>query len=71
MAGAESLAELKHSAKLGKIFPVRWVGGYVARARCRVEKTRKQHEHARGTPRDLPRNTQRIISPFIAGGKKE
>ena len=40
----------------------------------RVEKTREQHEHARGTPRDLPRNTQaqkqHIISPFIVGGKK-
>ena len=40
----------------------------------RVEKTREQCEHARGTPRDLPRNTQaqkqRIISPIIAGGKK-
>ena len=44
-----------------------WVG--------RVEKTREQREHARGTPRDLPRNTkapkQRISSPFIAGGKKK
>ena len=41
---------------------------------CRVEKTREQRERARGTPRDLTRNTQaqkqRIISPFIAEGKK-
>ena len=40
----------------------------------RVEKTREQHKHACGTPRDLPRNTQaqkqHIISPFIVGGKK-
>ena len=42
--------------------------------KSRVEKTREQHERARGTPRDLPRNTQAqkqcIISPFVAGGKK-
>ena len=42
--------------------------------RSRVEKTREQREHARGTPRDLPRNTQaqkqRIISPFNNKGKK-
>ena len=42
---------------------------------CRVEKTREQRERARGTLRDLPRNTQaqkqRIISPFIVGGKKD
>ena len=44
---------------------------------CRVEKTREQREQrerARGTLRDLPRNTQaqkqRIISPYIAGCKK-
>ena len=40
----------------------------------RVEKTREQHEHARGTPKDLHRNTQakkqRISTPFIAAGKK-
>ena len=42
--------------------------------KSRVEKTREQHEHARGTPMDLSRNTQaqkqRIISPFVVGGKK-
>ena len=26
--------------------------------KSRVEKTREQHEHARGTPMDLSRNTQ-------------
>ena len=40
----------------------------------RVGKNQEQRVHARVTPRDLPRNTQaqkqRIISPFIAGGKK-
>ena len=39
------------------------------------QKTREHHEHARGTPKDLPRNTQtqkqRIIPPFIARGEKE
>ena len=42
--------------------------------KLRVEKTREQREHARGTLRDLPRNTQAqkqcIISHFIARGKK-
>ena len=28
MAGAESLAELKHSARLSKTFPVGWLGGW-------------------------------------------
>ena len=40
----------------------------------RLEKTREQRKRARGTPRDFLRNTQaqkqRIISPFIVGGKK-
>ena len=26
-AGAESIAELQHSARLGKTFPVGWLGG--------------------------------------------
>ena len=41
---------------------------------ARVEKTRKQREHAHGTPRDLPRNTPaqklRITSPLLPEGKK-
>ena len=40
----------------------------------RVKKTGEQWEHARGTPRYLPRNTQapkqRMISPFFAGVEK-
>ena len=30
VAGAESLAELKHCARLGKTFPVGWLAGWLA-----------------------------------------
>ena len=57
--------------KIDPIFP-KWVN--MELHIVRVEKTREQHEHARGTLRDLPRNTQaqkqRIISPIIAWGGK-
>ena len=32
MAGAESFAELNHSARLGKTFPVGWLGGWLRKA---------------------------------------
>ena len=40
MAGAESLAELKHSARLGKTFPVGWVAGWLRKAE---NKAKDQH----------------------------
>ena len=40
MAGYGSLAELKHSARLGKTFPVRWLGGWVRKAE---NKAKAQH----------------------------
>ena len=37
----------------------------------RVEKTREQREHAHGTLRDLPRNTQsQKFTPLLPEGKK-
>ena len=44
MAGAESLAALKHSARLDKTFPVGWVGGWLGGWLRKAEnKAKAQH----------------------------
>ena len=49
MAGAESLAEPKHSARLSKTFLVGWVGGLVGgRVRKAENKVKAQHSWGLG-----------------------
>ena len=49
MVGAESLAELKHSAELGKTFPVGVVGGLVGWwLRKAEDKAKAQHSWGMG-----------------------
>ena len=45
VAGAESLAELKHSARLGKTFLVRWVVGWLRKVE---NKAKAQHSWGLG-----------------------
>ena len=49
MAGYGSLAELQHSARLDKTFPVGWVGGLVGgRVRKAENKAKAQHSWGLG-----------------------
>ena len=45
VAGTESLAELRHSARLGKTFPVGWVVGWQRKAE---NKAKAQHSWGLG-----------------------